>query len=121
MGMGQMAIGIGRRKFISAIGSMVVTLPLVARAQQPALRVVGFINVASPQSYVRELAAFLNGLSEAGYVDGNNVLIEYLWAEGRIDRLPAMAADLVHSRVAAIAAIGTPAALAAKLATTASV
>ena len=90
-----MAIGIGRRKFISAIGSMAVALPLVARAQQPALRVVGFINAASPQSYVRELAAFLNGLSEAGYVDGHSVVMEYLWAEGRTEKILDEHVDLV--------------------------
>ena len=79
---------------------------------------VGFINPASAKDYEPQLSAFLKGLSEAGYVDGRNVAIEYRWAEGQHDRLPAMAADLVRRQVTVIAATTTPAALAAKLATT---
>jgi putative ABC transport system substrate-binding protein len=103
-----------RREFISLIGAA-TAWPLVSRAQQ-GMPAIGFLNVASPAGYALYVAAFHGGLKEIGYVEGQNVAIEYRWAEGHYDRLPAMAADLVQRQVSVITA-NTPANLVAKTAT----
>ena len=106
-----------RREFIALLGGAAMTWPSVARAQQPALPVVGFLGSGSPQSDAFRLAAVRQGLTEEGYVDGQNVAFEYRWAEDQYERLPELAAELARRQVAVMIPMGVNSAVAAKSST----
>src|SRR5262249_21354932 len=106
---GRMTVTIGRRTLLAALGGA-AAWPLAASAQQPAMPVIGFLDPRSPDGMTERLRGFRQGLKDTGYVDGENVAIEYRWAEGQNDRLPALADELVRRRVAMIAAFGIVAA-----------
>src|SRR6195256_6696264 len=108
-----------RREFIATLGGAAAAGPLAARAQPPAMPIIGYFNSQTRDVMAERLRGFRNGLKETGYVEGESVAIEYRWAENQLDRLPALAADLVRRRVAVVVALGSPnLAMVAKAATT---
>ncbi len=107
-----------RREFITLFSGAAVSWPLTALAQQRVMPVIGYLSALSKEQAALQLAAFRGGLNEFGFVEGQNIAVEFRWAEGRFDRLPGMAADLVRRPVSLIVAQTPPAALAAKAATT---
>src|SRR5215831_10494824 len=115
---GRMTVTIGRRELLAALGGAAAAWPLAARAQQPTMPVIGYLNSGSPESDTSRLTGLRQGLNETGYVEGRNLLVEYRWAGNQFNRLPALAVDLVQIRVAVIVSPGLPATLAAKAATT---